>query len=74
MALISRLDYQSIERSTKHKETRATYEVVTIDDEKMLQITTYGSSTRKCPNKASQVIRFNKQSLEQLKKIINENY
>lgn len=74
MALISRLENQSTQRPTKHGETDATYDVVTFNNEKILQITTYGSSTREFPGKASQVIQFDEQSIEQLKKIIDENF
>ncbi len=70
MALISELKNQIIQCPTKHGETEATYDVVDVNDEKILQITTYGSSTREYPGKASQVIQFDKQSIGQLKKII----
>ena len=74
MALISEIKHKPVQRHTKHQEIEATYEVVHCEGETFLQITTYGSPSREFPGKASQVIQFDKQSIEQLKQIFENNF
>ena len=74
MALISNIKNKSVQPHRKHQEVEATYDIISSDGETFLQITTYGSSSREYPGKASQVIQFDKQSIEQLKRIIQVHF
>jgi hypothetical protein len=74
MPLISNIKHSSLQHHKEQEEIEATYDIIRRGGETFLQITTCGSPSRKCPGKASQVMRFNKQSIEQLKQIIQDNF
>ncbi len=59
MALVDKLIHQPLERDSSHKEVECTYNIV-IDqnDEKFIQLDTYGSRSRKMPGKKSQSLRL----------------
>jgi len=71
LAIVRKLSRIQLEKDTKHTEVNCTYSVVESEDGKRyLQIDTYGSSSRKIPNKKSQSIRFSPEAIHQLKQII----
>ena len=75
MAIVSELTERLLDRETTHTRCECTYCVVTgADGVRYLQIDTYGSSTRKIPNKKSQSIRFAPQAIRQLKTLIEQNF
>ena len=71
MAIVRKLEKVELERDSKHTEVNATYCIVTDESgNKYLQIDTYGSASRKIPNKKSQSIRFSIAVIQQLKEIL----
>jgi hypothetical protein len=75
MAIIRQLQARVLEKDSRHTDAKGTYSIVTDSDgTKLLQIDTYGSKHRKFPDKASQSIRFSKEALEQLKRILQEHF
>ncbi|HVA81705.1 MAG TPA: hypothetical protein VNF29_12335 [Candidatus Binataceae bacterium] len=75
MAIIREMTLRVIEKDSPHTDAECTYSIVDEPDgAKMLQIDTYGSEHRRFPGKVSQSIRFSPQALQQLMKIIRENF
>ena len=76
MAIVRKLNRITLERDTKHSEVDdCTYSIVEDEDgNKSLQIDTYGSANRKMPGKKSQSIRFSPQALEQLRRILSQEF
>jgi hypothetical protein len=75
MAIIRDLQPRVLEKDSRHTDAKCTYSIVTDSNgTKLLQIDTYGSKGRKFPDKASQSIRFSKEALEQLKRILWEHF
>jgi len=73
MALVKKLDRITIDRNAPHEEVECTYSIILAENgEKYLQIDTYGSRLRQMPGKKSQSIRFNRDAMEQLRKILSE--
>ena len=71
MALVTRLDQITLERTTPHDEVECTYSIVLGDNgERFLQIDTYGSRERQMPGKKSQSIRLSPEAISQLRQII----
>ena len=75
MAIVRKLEKVELERDSKHTEVNATYCIVTDNSgNKYLQIDTYGSASRKIPNKKSQSIRFSKEAILKLKQIFSSEF
>jgi len=75
MALINQLKQGYKEKESVHKEIEGTYFIVTAKNgKKYLQIDTYGSEDRKYPGKISQSLQFSHRAIEQLKKILAEQF
>ncbi len=75
MALVKDLQHRSLEKFTEHTEAKCTYSIVTDPEgKKLLQIDTYGSNRRKLRGKTSQSIRFSKEALRELKRILAEHF
>ncbi|RRA49182.1 methionyl-tRNA formyltransferase [Acidipila sp. EB88] len=75
MALVGRLEQQTLERDGHHSEVDCTYSIVhDSDGKKCLQIDTYGSKTRQIPGKKSQSIRFTPEALQELKAILESHF
>jgi hypothetical protein len=73
MAIIKKLEPIETENSP-HTEVRATYSIITDKDGgKFLQIDSYGSISRKIQGKKSQSMRFTREAIEELRKIISDN-
>jgi hypothetical protein len=73
MALVTKLDRITMDRNLSHEEVECTYSIVLGDrGEKLLQIDTYGSRLRQMPGKKSQSIRFSREAMDQLSKILGE--
>lgn len=73
MALVRQLGKTTIEHASRHTEASATYSIVMGDDgTRMLQIDTYGSSSRLLLGKKSQSIRFAPEAADQLRKILDK--
>ena len=71
MALVRRLEAQTLERDTHHTDVECTYSVL---DGQFLQIDTYGSNKRKIQGKKSQTIRFAPEAVKQLKSLLNRHF
>jgi hypothetical protein len=74
MAVVRRLEPQTLEQGTPHSEVECTYSIVHENGERFLQVDTYGSTTRKMPGKKSQSIRFAPEAIEQLKILLKEHF
>jgi hypothetical protein len=71
MALVDKLERIRIDRNAPHEEVECTYSIILGDrGEKLLQIDTYGSRLRQMPGKKSQSIRFTREAMDQLRKIL----
>ena len=71
MALVRKLEEQTLGTGSPHREVDCTYSIV---DGQYLQIDTYGSKTRKMPGKKSQSIRFAPKAIAQLKTLLQEHF
>jgi hypothetical protein len=75
MAIIRELQARVLETDSRHTDAKCTYSVIKdADGTKLLHIDTYGSLGRKFPEKVSQSIRFSKEALEHLKRILAEPF
>jgi len=74
MAVVRRLEHQTLEKGSPHTEVECTYSIVEDDKGRHLQIDTYGSTNRKIPGKKSQSIRFAPEAIEQLKVLLKEKF
>lgn len=73
MALVKDLKSTSKERQAVHEETECLYSHFQDGEgRKYLQLDTYGSKTRKMPQKVSQSVQFDREAAFQLKRIIEE--
>jgi hypothetical protein len=74
MAVVKRIERSDLHRRGMHPTTAEcrAYIVDTLDGQKLLQLETYGSRTRKIPGKTSQTIQFQRDALLQLQTLINE--
>lgn len=73
MALIKKLSKGFKEKPSLHQGTTGTYFIIELTNgNKILQIDTYGRSTRKIPGKISQSIQFTPEIINELKSIIGE--
>lgn len=76
MALITKENLTKVdkERNCIHNKVRATYSVFTGDGNKYFQIDTYGSPNRELKGKISQSIQLNKESAEELIKLLTDTF
>jgi hypothetical protein len=74
MAVVRRLEHQTLEKGSPHTEVECTYSIVDDDKGRYLQIDTYGSTNRQIPGKKSQSIRFAPEAIEQLKTLLKESF
>ena len=74
MALIKKLQSKEPSRVSVHKPIEATYFVADANDERVLQIDTYGSSDRKIPGKTSQSVQFDEESARELFEILRREF
>jgi hypothetical protein len=75
MALVERMERLEKDRSDIHSPTRCTYSIVDAPDgSKILQLDTYGSTSRKNPDKVSQSLQFNHESASQLLELIRSAF
>jgi len=76
VAIVRRMDPLALEReNAAHSEVDCTYSIITDrEGKRYLQIDTYGSATRKMPNKKSQSLRFAPEAIQQLKAILTERF
>lgn len=73
MAIVRQIEEIQLERDAQHKEVKATYTIfIGNDNEKFLQIDTYGSKERQYEGKKSQSIRFTPEAISQLKQILSK--
>jgi hypothetical protein len=74
MALVDKLEFQSLERDSAHSEVKCTYDIVVNQyGEKCIQLDTYGSKGRKMPGKKSQSLRLSPNAIQELKEIFKNN-
>ena len=57
-----------------HQSVYSTYSVFSLNDEKFLQIDTYGRETRDLPEKSSQSFQIDKESAILLKHLLEETF
>lgn len=76
MALLSKDHFFRIEkeRNNVHNQVKTTYTIFTIDEEKYLQIDTYGKSTRKFQDKISQSFQLDRSAAKVLYKLLAETF
>jgi hypothetical protein len=75
MAIVRRFEKIEFDIPGEHTEVDATYAIIgNKDGEKFLQIDTYGSSARQIKGKKSQSIRLSQEALDQIVKIIKDNF
>lgn len=75
MARVEHLQEKTMERNRVHETVEATFTVfVDEDGAKYLQIDTYGTAHRAIPGKVSQSIQFTKESIRQLRAIIEREF
>lgn len=75
MALITNLEKGAKNTPRIHDDTEATYFVIDMPNgSKILQIDTYGRSSRAIPGKVSQSIQLSTKALAQLKKILEKEF
>ena len=73
MALINKV--KKMERNSNvHNEVEATYNLITANNKRYVQINTYGSNNRKIQGIASQSIQLSEDTIIQLKKILDEEF
>jgi hypothetical protein len=70
VALVTKLEEKKGGLHGAHLLVECTYEVVEIDGQRLLQLDTYGSTSRKLRGKKSQTIRFAPEALAQLKELL----
>jgi hypothetical protein len=74
MAVVRKLEPQTLEKGSPHTDVECTYSIVESKEGRCLQIDTYGSTTRKIPGKKSQSIRFAPDAIRQLKTLLEEQF
>lgn len=72
MALVRNFEKRSLSRPQLHDEIDASYAVIEKDGRVLLQIDTYGRSTRDKPGKQSQTIQLDRIGAEKLFAILKE--
>jgi len=74
MALIREFAEKRRQQTSLHEEVEASYSRFERDGRTLLQIDTYGRSTRENPGKISQTIQFDEQGASQLYEIIKRAF
>lgn len=74
MALIRSLTRKDRDRASLHDEIEATYSTFKRDGRTLLQIDTYGRSTRQVPGKQSQTIQLDREGAEALYSILKREF
>jgi hypothetical protein len=75
MALVIKIEKGGMKgRESVHKKTECNYFIVYDNDEKYLQLDTYGSEDRQMQGKMSQSIRFSPEALKQLKELLSKEF
>jgi len=75
MAFVRALKRVTKERQAVHEETTCLSSIF-VDEEgrRYIQLDTYGSKSRKMPDKVSQAVQFDEKSAGQLKQLIEEAF
>jgi hypothetical protein len=74
MALIRHFDRKHMERNSIHDEISATYTVFERDGRRFIQIDSYGRDEREIPGKKSQTIQLDRDSAQELYKILKNEF
>ena len=74
MALVRTIKKADKDRQAVHGPTDCSYSIFSQGGEIYLQLDTYGSATRKQPEKISQSIQLNRASAKQLKTLIERAF
>ena len=76
MALINRDSFERIEkeRNSVYDKVAATYKTFTINENRYLQIDTYGRLTRKDKNKVSQSIQIDEGTAKELYDVLRKTF
>jgi len=73
MAIIRKFDELELKMNARHTETRGGFSVQGQDGEKFIQINTFGSDEREISGKVSQMLRLNKEAIEQLTELAGKH-
>ena len=74
MATVRKFELKDLDRPAAHGEVEATVSLIEIDGEKLIQIDTYGSSTRQIPGKVSQSLRLPKEAFDRLTELAKKHF
>ena len=74
MALVRQFERKDIDRPSLHDEITAKYAVIERDGRVLLQIDTYGRTSREHPEKVSQSLQLDREGAEQLYRIIKREF
>ena len=74
MAFIKHFSKSTMTRNSLHDEIEAKYAIFEYDDRTLVQIDSFGRSTREIPGKKSQTIQLDRNSGAQLYKILKEAF
>ena len=74
MALVEGFAERTLDRPRLHEPARCTYSIVEIENEKRLQLDTYGSRTREIPGKQSQSLQLDETSARELVRLIHATF
>jgi hypothetical protein len=74
MALVREFDHVPADKVALHKPVSCGWRAFHVGEERILQLDTYGSDTRKIPNKVSQSIQLDREGAAQLVKLIRETF
>ena len=71
MARVALDNERFIDRPSRHAPAKATYSIIEVDGETLLQIDTYGSDQRAMPDKVSQSLQFDAAARRQLRDLLD---
>lgn len=74
MARVEILEEKEISRPSRHKTVEASFSIVEVDGERVLQIDSYGSPDRVLPGKVSQSLQFGPSAAKQLYEILLKEF
>ncbi|WP_085879143.1 hypothetical protein [Roseisalinus antarcticus] len=72
--LVKPLSQADLQKNSIHKPIEATYSAFEINGQKLLQIDSYGSSSRQMPGKKSQSIQIDRDAAKQLFDVLRQHF
>ena len=74
MALIGRFEERPLEPLRVHAEVLCGYRALMVEGRLILQLETYGSTSRKMPDKVSQSLQFDRSGAAEMKRILERSF